>query len=195
MKNLRHVHGALSLETSEARPIFEGDELRGLEAEKKNRAKDIIEDFMIAANGVTARYLSSRKLSSIRRVVRTPKRWERIVELAGEQGFALPHQPESKALEEFLTKERAADPLASPSAGVKGTRGVPDKRAGSRPPSVPRPLPRGHQTAWRRRICCGTSGRHCSGPLRSRCQGLYPFHGPESPVSRSHHAAIIEGRH
>ena len=78
MKNLRHVHGALSLETIEARPVFEGDELRGLEAEKKNRAKELIEDLMIAANGVTARYLSSRKLSSIRRVVRTPKRWERI---------------------------------------------------------------------------------------------------------------------
>ena len=114
MKNLRHVHGALTLETSEARPIFEGDELRGLEAEKKNRAKDIIEDFMIAANGVTARYLSSRKLSSIRRVVRTPKRWERIVELAGELGFTLPHQPDPKALEEFLTKEKAADPLRFP---------------------------------------------------------------------------------
>jgi len=114
MKNLRHVHGALTLETSEARPIFEGDELRGLEAEKKNRAKDIIEDFMIAANGVTARYLSSRKLSSIRRVVRTPKRWERIVELAGELGFTLPHQPDPKALEDFLTKEKAADPLRFP---------------------------------------------------------------------------------
>jgi len=114
MKNLRHVHGALSLETVEARPIFEGDELRGLEAEKKNRAKELIEDFMIAANGVTARYLSSRKLSSIRRVVRTPKRWERIVELAGERGFTLPPAPEAKALEEFLTKERAADPLRFP---------------------------------------------------------------------------------
>jgi exoribonuclease-2 len=114
MKNLRHVHGALSFETIEARPVFEGDEIRGLEAEKKNRAKDIIEDFMIAANGVTARYLSSRKLSSIRRVVRTPKRWERIVELAGEKGFTLPPSPDSKALEEFLTKERAADPLRFP---------------------------------------------------------------------------------
>jgi VacB/RNase II family 3'-5' exoribonuclease len=114
MKNLRHVHGALSLETIEARPIFEGDELRGLVEEKKNRAKDIIEDFMIAANGVTARYLSSRKLSSIRRVVRTPKRWERIVELAGEKGFTLPHQPDPKALEEFLTKERTADPVRFP---------------------------------------------------------------------------------
>ena len=90
MKNLRHVHGALSFETIEARPIFDGDEIRDLEVEKKNRAKDIIEDFMIAANGVTARYLSSRKFPSIRRVVRTPKRWERIVELAGEQGFKLP---------------------------------------------------------------------------------------------------------
>ena len=114
MKNLRHIHGALSLETIEARPVFEGDELRGLVEEKKNRAKDIIEDFMIAANGVTARYLSSRKLSSIRRVVRTPKRWERIVELAGEKGFTLPHQPDPKSLEEFLTKERTADPLRFP---------------------------------------------------------------------------------
>jgi VacB/RNase II family 3'-5' exoribonuclease len=114
MKNLRHVHGALTLETSEARPVFEGDEIRGLVAEKKNRAKDIIEDFMIAANGVTARYLSSRKLPSIRRVVRTPKRWERIVELAGERGVPLPHQPDPIALEGFLTKEKAADPLRFP---------------------------------------------------------------------------------
>lgn len=114
MKNLRHVHGALSLETIEARPVFEGDEIRGLEAEKKNRAKEIIEDFMIAANGVTARYLSSRKLSSLRRVVRTPKRWERIVELAGEKGFTLPPQPDAKALEDFLTRENAADPLRFP---------------------------------------------------------------------------------
>ena len=60
MKNFRHVHGALSFETIEAKPIFDGDEIRELEVEKKNRAKDMIEDFMIAANGVTARYLSSR---------------------------------------------------------------------------------------------------------------------------------------
>jgi len=114
MKNLRHVHGALSLETIEARPVFEGDEIRGLEADTKDRAREIIEDFMIAANGVTARYLSSRRLSSIRRVVRTPKRWERIVELAGEQGFTLSPSPDPKALEEFLTKARAADSLRFP---------------------------------------------------------------------------------
>jgi exoribonuclease-2 len=114
MKILRHTHGALSLETIEARPVFDGDEIRDLEVEKRNRAKDIIEDFMIGANGVTARYLSSKKFPSIRRVVRTPKRWERIVELAGERGFKLPHDPDAKALEEFLTKEKTADPVRFP---------------------------------------------------------------------------------
>jgi exoribonuclease R len=82
LKNLRHVHGALSLETVQAKPIFDGDEIRGLEVERKNRAKEIIEDFMIAANGVTARYLATKNFSSIRRVVRTPKQWDRIVHLA-----------------------------------------------------------------------------------------------------------------
>jgi exoribonuclease-2 len=114
MKNLRHVHGALSFETVEARPVFDGDKMRDLEVEKKNRAKNIIEDFMIGANGVTARYLSSRKFPSIRRVVRTPKRWERIVELADEHGYKLPNAPDSKALEEFLTREKAADPVGFP---------------------------------------------------------------------------------
>jgi VacB/RNase II family 3'-5' exoribonuclease len=114
MKNLRHVHGALSFETVEARPVFDGDQIRDLEVEKRNRAKDIIEDFMIGANGVAARYLASRKFPSIRRVVRTPKRWERIVELADEHGFKLSNAPDSKALEEFLTKEKAADPVGFP---------------------------------------------------------------------------------
>jgi len=114
MKNLRHVHGALSFETVEAKPIFDGEEIRDLEIERRNRAKDIIEDFMIGANGVTARYLSSKKSPSIRRVVRTPKRWERIVELADEHGSKLPITPDSRALEEFLTKEKAADPVRFP---------------------------------------------------------------------------------
>jgi ribonuclease R len=114
MKNLRHIHGALSLETIEAKPVFDGDQIRALEIEQKNRAKEIIEDFMIAANGVTARYLSAEKFPSIRRLVRTPKRWERIVEIADEHGSKLPGQPDSKALEEFLIQEKAADPLRFP---------------------------------------------------------------------------------
>ena len=114
MKNLRHLHGVLSLETIEAKPVFDGDQIRSLEIEEKNRAREIIEDFMVAANGVTARYLSARKFPSIRRVVRTPKRWERIVEIAGEHKFGLPDNPDSKALEEFLIKEKATDPLRFP---------------------------------------------------------------------------------
>lgn len=114
MKNLRHIHGALSLETIEAKPVFDGDQIRALEMEEKNRAKEIIEDFMIAANGVTARYLSTKKFPSIRRVVRTPKRWERIVEIAADHKSMLPESPNSKALEEFLISQKAADPLRFP---------------------------------------------------------------------------------
>jgi VacB/RNase II family 3'-5' exoribonuclease len=114
LRNFRHVQGALSLETIKAKPVFDGDQLRDLEGEYKNRATDIIEDFMIAANGVTARYLSSKKFPSIRRVVREPKRWDRIVEMAGERKFRLPADPDPKALDEFLIKEKAADPLRFP---------------------------------------------------------------------------------
>ncbi len=114
LKSLRHQHGALDLETIEARPVFDGDEIKDLEAEKKNSAKDIIEDFMITANGVTARYLAAKKLPSLRRVVRTPKRWDRIIELASEHGFILPKDPDSKALDEFLISAKSADPLRFP---------------------------------------------------------------------------------
>lgn len=114
MKTLRHVHGALTLETVEARLVFDDGTLKDLEAEKKNRAKELIEDFMIAANGATARFLASKSLPSLRRVVRTPKRWDRIVELAAEHGFTLPAGPDSKALEQFLAQARDADPLRFP---------------------------------------------------------------------------------
>ena len=114
MKDFRHLHGALSLQTIEARPLFDGDQVRELEVDERNRAKEIIEDFMTAANGVVARYLEAKNYPSIRRVVRTPKRWERIVELANEHGFRLPPEPDSRELEKFLAKQRAADPLRFP---------------------------------------------------------------------------------
>lgn len=114
MKDYRQRRGALCLETIEAKPVFEGDSILGLSVEEKNRAKDIIENFMIEANGVTIRYLSSRQIPSIRRVVRVPKRWERIVEIAAERAFKLPKNPDSKALETFLAMEKAADPLRFP---------------------------------------------------------------------------------
>jgi exoribonuclease-2 len=114
LKSFRHIRGSLSLETVEAKVVFDGDQLRALEIAEKNRAREIIEDFMLAANGVVARYLSARKFPSIRRVVRTPKRWDRIVELAAERQVKLPDIPDSKALEEFLVQEKAADPLSFP---------------------------------------------------------------------------------
>jgi len=111
LRERRHIQGALSLETIQAKPLFDGDQLRELAVEKTNRAKQIIEDFMIAANGVTARYLAAQQFPSIRRVVRTPKRWDRIVALAREHHFTLPDAPDSAALDAFLVKESAADPL------------------------------------------------------------------------------------
>jgi exoribonuclease-2 len=98
----------------EARLVFDDGALKDLQAEQKNRAKDIIEDFMIAANGVTARFLSSKDLPSFRRVVRTPKRWDRIRELASDHGQTLSEEPDAKSLEAFLTKAQAADPLTFP---------------------------------------------------------------------------------
>ena len=114
MKEYRHEHGALTLETIEARLVFDADELKDVEAEEKNRAKDIIENFMIAANGVTSRFLASRNLPSLRRIVRRPKRWDRIIELASERRFKLPDAPDSKVLETFLAREKAVDPLRFP---------------------------------------------------------------------------------
>jgi exoribonuclease-2 len=114
LRALRHQQGALDLETIEARPVFTGDKLTDLAADKRNRAKDIIEDFMIAANGVAARFLASKELPSLRRVVRVPKRWDRIVELAAERGVKLPGQPDARALEQFLVSAKAADPLRFP---------------------------------------------------------------------------------
>ncbi|HWH76106.1 MAG TPA: RNB domain-containing ribonuclease, partial [Candidatus Binatus sp.] len=114
LKSLRHLRGALDFETIEARPVFDGDDLTDLEGEKKSRAKEIIEDFMIAANGVTARYLAGKMFPSLRRVVRSPERWERIVELAADHGFKLSKAPDSRSLEQFLLSARAADPLRFP---------------------------------------------------------------------------------
>jgi exoribonuclease-2 len=111
LKVRRFEHGALDLQTIEARPVFAGDKILDLRADERNRPKEIIEDFMIAANGVTARFLQAKKVASLRRMVRSPKRWDRIVEVAAESDFKLPAQPDSKSLERFLVEQKAADPL------------------------------------------------------------------------------------
>jgi exoribonuclease-2 len=110
LKQLRHSHGALRLETLEVRAVFDDGALSDLRPDEKNRAKELIEDFMIAANGVTARFLDKAGLPSLRRVLHVPKRWDRIVALAAETGERLPSTPDAAALDAFLTRRRQADP-------------------------------------------------------------------------------------
>jgi exoribonuclease-2 len=114
LKQRRHEYGALDLETIEPRAVVENGRVVQLQQEKKNRARTLIEDFMIAANGVTARFLEAKALPSIRRVVRSPERWDRLETLAKQLGDRLPPEPESKALADFLSRRRRADPLRFP---------------------------------------------------------------------------------
>lgn len=118
MKKLRHERGALEFETIHAQPVFDQDQIRELETDQSNRAKDIVADFMIAVNEMVAIYLKSKGLASIRRIVRSPKRWDRIIELASEHGFKLPAEPDPKALNEFLMQQKAADPLRFPDLSI-----------------------------------------------------------------------------
>lgn len=114
LKRRRHDLGALTLATIEPRPVFEDDTLRDLVEQRRNRATDLIEDFMIASNGVVARFLADNGFSSLRRVVRTPQKWPRIVDLAAETGHRLPNDPDAVALEEWLLRRRAEDPQRFP---------------------------------------------------------------------------------
>ena len=114
LRQRRHDRGALTLETREARPYFDGDSLREAAVDHGNRATQLIEDFMIAANTVTARFLDGRGLPSLRRVVRAPERWDRIMALAAETGVALPSAPDAVALEKWLLHRQAVDPASFP---------------------------------------------------------------------------------
>lgn len=110
LRKRRFERGALNLETIEARAVFDDGVLEDLVPETRNRAKDLIEDFMIGANGVTARYLEDKGLPSLRRVLRSPERWAKIVALAESVGQTLPAEPSNAALEAMLLARRQADP-------------------------------------------------------------------------------------
>jgi VacB/RNase II family 3'-5' exoribonuclease len=114
LKRVRHARGALELDTIEARPVFDGELLTDLRPDENNRAKELIENLMIAANAVSATYLAGRGLPSLRRVLRTPERWQRIVSLAIAVGDRLPAAPSAQALNEFLTRRRHSDPARYP---------------------------------------------------------------------------------
>ena len=106
----RYQHGALEFETIETQPVLVTDQVIGIAPIVKNRATSLIEEFMVAANGVIARTFESAGLASIRRIVRVPKRWDRIVELAAQKGTTLPADPDSKALNDFLLAQKQKDP-------------------------------------------------------------------------------------
>lgn len=110
MRQWRQRRGALNVATSQARPVFDKGELVDLRADKRNRAKDLIADIMIATNGATARFLVHHGQPSLRRVLQQPKRWDRLVQLAEQHGAELPPAPDAWALDRFLTARRAADP-------------------------------------------------------------------------------------
>jgi exoribonuclease-2 len=106
----RFQHGALDLETIETRPVMLAEQAIDIVRQSKNRATSLIEEFMVAANGVIARTFEVAGVASIRRIVRTPKRWDRIVELAVGLGTTLPAEPDSKALNDFLLAQKRKDP-------------------------------------------------------------------------------------
>jgi VacB/RNase II family 3'-5' exoribonuclease len=110
MAGSRYQHGALDLESVETRPVMLHEQAVDLAQLEKNRATSLIEEFMVSANGVFARTLHDAGVASIRRVVRTPKRWDRIVEVAAGLGATLPAQPDSKALNDFLLAQKQKDP-------------------------------------------------------------------------------------
>jgi exoribonuclease II len=110
----RHQRGALDIQTVEARPIVQDGAVVGLAQETKSRSRTLIEDFMIAANGVTAGFLGDHNFPSIRRVVRAPERWDRIQKLAADVGETLPDTPDPVALAGFMARRRAAEPLQYP---------------------------------------------------------------------------------
>jgi exoribonuclease II len=114
MKAARHEHGALELESIEPQAVMSDGKVVALRLEKKNRAQDLIEDFMIAANGVTAQFLMKHGIPALSRVVRSPERWDRIRKVAEDLGDKLPAVADSKVLAAFLSKRRRADPLRFP---------------------------------------------------------------------------------
>ncbi len=170
LRDRRVQQGALDLETIEARPVLSDGEVVDLELLQESRSRQLIEDLMVASNGVMARFLAAHQRSSIARVVKVPKRWERIVELAGTLGTQLPASPDPVALERFLLKQRASDPVRFPDLSLAVV-----KLLGPGEYDLQRP------------------GAARVGPLRAGCPGLHPFHCSQPEVRRPRHPAAGEG--
>lgn len=114
LRVLRHAQGSLEFETFKPHAVFEDDRIVDIRYQPQNRARQLIEELMIATNSCTARFLASQERASLRRVVRSPERWLRIVEVASSYGESLPYEPDGEALQAFLAKQHKADPLRFP---------------------------------------------------------------------------------
>jgi exoribonuclease II len=114
LRKRRFENGALEFRSIQSRTVFAGDQVVDVEQQQPNRARQLIEELMLATNGVTARFLAAKGYSALCRVVRSPERWLKIVEVAKDLNEVLPVEPDSKALEAFLRKRRLADPLRFP---------------------------------------------------------------------------------
>lgn len=114
LRAVRREKGSLEFQTLQPRAVFEGSQVIDIRQQEQNFARQLIEEFMVATNGVTAGYLAGKRRSAIRRVVRSPERWARIAEVAAEYGESLPPEPDSRVLENFLAKQRRRDPLRFP---------------------------------------------------------------------------------
>lgn len=110
----RHAQGSLELETFQPRAVFDGERVVDIRQQEHNRARQLIEELMIATNECSARYLAGTGGVSLRRVVRSPDRWRRIVEVARKYGDNLPSSPDSRSLADFLARRHRADPLRFP---------------------------------------------------------------------------------
>jgi exoribonuclease II len=110
----RHSKGSLEFQTFQPHAVFKGELVVEIRQQEQNRARQLIEEFMIATNTCTANFLSDKGAASIRRVVRSPERWMQIVEVANEHDYSLPGEPDAQALENFLAAMHKADPLRFP---------------------------------------------------------------------------------
>jgi len=165
----RQARGALQLETREARPVYQGETLVDLSPDLRNRAKDLIEDFMIAANGVSARLLEKKGFPSLRRVLKAPERWDRIVHLAAALGTRLPGNPDSRALDAFLESRQTADPESFPDLSLSVVKLL---GSGQYALKLPGQEPEGHFALGAR---------------------LHPFNSTKPEVPGSDHAAAAKG--
>jgi VacB/RNase II family 3'-5' exoribonuclease len=141
MRRRRHAHGALTLDTLQSHPVFAGDAITDLRPDAKNRAKELIEDLMIAANAATAHTLERKGFAWIRRVLGAPRRWDRIAALAATFGETLPNTPDAAALDAFLQSRRAADPVRFPDVSLSVVKMLGSGEYAVEPPGT---VPSGH---------------------------------------------------